>query len=357
MNILVIANSNWNIFNFRLDFIKELTLENKVFVLLSNNEEQYEFNCSITPIYIEGIERNKIRISSIFRFLFETNKAINAHEIDRIYTFTFYISALVGLLQKRLSRRKYEQFSVITGFGKLFTSNSFIGKIFFHFGAFLLAESKIIFVQNLFDKRYLKRLLKNQNIQILPGSGVNMNKFDASVTPKKGIIRFCYVGRLLESKGVNMIIEAFNKFALHYNSELFIVGDYDSNDREFKLKNVAENIFLKGWTSDAVSIHQMCHASILMSDREGLSKSLLESLACRTPIIAFTAPGVVDIFNSSIEEIGIRVERRNSNSLLEKMLKFAELTESDYLSMCHNSRRIISLNYSSEIVNKKLLGL
>ena len=354
MNILVVSNSNWNLFNFRIGFIKYLASNHNVFIILSKNESQYNFGKNITELKIDGLERNRLNIVQIIRFIYQTNAHINDEDIDVVFSFTFYISSLLSLIRLCNTKNKFELRSVITGLGKLYTSKTFKNRILFFIGILFLKYSEIIFTQNHFDKHYLNKYLDIKKIRVIPGSGIDIDKFSARPTFKGDVIKFCYVGRLLKSKGVDIIVEAFNEFSKSFNAELLIIGDYDSNDKSFRLNNMSKNISHLGWTEETKIYFEECHASVLMSDREGLSKSLLESMSCSTPIIAYGAPGVIDIFDSAKDKIGICVEDRSSTALYSAMLKFAGLSDIEYLDMCSYSRDLIVTNYTSQIVNKKL---
>lgn len=354
MNILVVSNSNWNLFNFRYDFLASLSKEHKVYVLLSRKDKYYRLGNNITELFIDGLDRNSIKPIQISRYLAQTRKLIKKHNIEIIYSFTFYMSVLSCLSAISYFKLKVKLYSIITGFGALYTSRKIFSLIIFHIGLIILNLSKKVFVQNATDRRYVSKYIPQSKLLLLPGSGVDMEKFSALPTPFEDVIRFCYVGRLLKSKGLNIILEAFYKFQLEFDAELMIIGDYDSNDKSFQLTNLPENVKLVGWSDDASFYYAKCHASILMSDREGLSKSLLESLSCQTPIIAHGAPGVVDIFESSINTIGINVEERNSKSLFRAMTSFAAFSEKEYLEICLNARKHVSNNYASLIVCRVL---
>ena len=92
-----------------------------------------------------------------------------------------------------------------------------------------------------------------------------------------------------------------------------------------------------------------------MIEKECL-KVYLESLANRTPIIAFGAPGVEDIYQyAGSEEIGIKVEERNAESLLKALRKFRALDLEKYLEMCICSRRVVEDTFSDFRINEKLM--
>lgn len=351
MNILVISNSNWNILNFRKSFINDLEKKNQVYVLnFINDSVQIEKEFK-NKINVTGITRNKINALEIFNFVRTVKKIIRENDINVLYSFTFNISVILSFL----NFGNLKTISIITGFGKLYTDNNFFYHIIFKTGLMFINKFDKIFVQNRFDYKILNKKISNSKLNIIPGSGVDTSFFDIKKTKKENLIKFIYVGRFLSSKGLDIIINVFSlPEILKLSCRLTIIGDYDSNDKKFKLQKTPPNVVIKPWSLNVKEQYNDSHCSILMSNREGLSKSLLESLSCRTPIIAYGAPGVIDIFEKSDYEIGILIKNRKQYDLKNAILKFVNINQKIYNKMCENSRRLIIENFSEEIVNKRL---
>ena len=355
---LVLSNSNWNINNFRCSFIEFLSEKGKTYTGSFSN--QGDINISKEQIIeLPGLRRNSISLTECFQYLRALNSVIINKEITNVYVFTFYMSALCSILKFLPAGKRIEVQGVITGLGKLYTSKNILLNCIFYLGIFLLRGLDRIVVQNKADLDLLSRFLKRSRIRVVAGSGVTLNGklIDATKYVEGGPIRFCYIGRLLKSKGVDLIIEAFNDYSGHFpNDELLIVGDYDSNDRDFRLKFDNEKIKHIGWVDNVDGILRDCHAVLLMSDREGMPKSLLEALANSTPIIAYPAPGVKDIFDYADEsEIGIIVKDRDSFSLLVALKLFKHLNQSQYLTLSKNARLLAESFFQESIINAELL--
>ena len=356
-NILVLSNSNWNIKNFRHSFISSLQGENKIFVGSFVGQEKISIP-EVEFVDLPNLKRNTIPIYGLFLFIARILEVIKKNDINRIYVFTFYFSAITILLKLFPVSRRIHLRVVITGLGKLYTSNNVLLNLIFYCGLFLIKKADSIVVQNNADRQFLCRYISKNKISLIPGSGVSLNNTEQEPTPKESTqpMIFCYVGRLLKSKGVDLIIEAFRKHLLIYpNDRLLIIGDYDSNDKSFRLNIREKNIEILGWSDNVGEVFATCHATLLMSDREGMPKALLESLANSTPIIAFAAPGVEDIYMyAGSREIGVVVQERNAESLFRSLQVFRKLDERRYKEMGRNGRKLVSQVFRDQIINEEL---
>ena len=91
------------------------------------------------------------------------------------------------------------------------------------------------------------------------------------------------------------------------------------------------------------------------SYREGLSRSLLESMALGKPILTSNVPGCNDLVIENSN--GFLCKVKNKVDLAEKMLTISNLDYSKIEQMGQNGRDIIKKYYTNEIVIDKFLKL
>lgn len=355
--VLVLSNSNWNIANFRRSFISFLQGDYKVCVGSFQGQERIDIE-GVNFVELPNIKRNSVSIKNAWLYILGLIKIVRTNEISRIYVFTFYLSSLCALLKMLPIGKKIHIRAIITGLGKLYTSNNVLLNVLFYCCIFLLRKADSIVVQNNSDFQLLSRYIASNKLNLIPGSGVSLFNTCLEPTPKEKTkpMVFCYVGRLLKSKGVDIIIDAFRMYLQCYpNDKLLIFGDYDSNDRRFRLEINEKNIEIKGWSNNVNEVFAKSHATLLMSDREGMPKTLLESLANSTPIIAFAAPGVEDIYMyASSSDVGVVVEERNAEALMRALQEYRKLDVETYIQMGVNGRNLAYRVFSDQIINKEL---
>ena len=75
--------------------------------------------------------------------------------------------------------------AIITGLGKLYTSNNILLKVFFYCGIFLIRKADSIVVQNNTDRQLLARYISPNKINLIPGSGVSLKNTEQEPTLKE----------------------------------------------------------------------------------------------------------------------------------------------------------------------------
>jgi N-acetyllactosaminide 3-alpha-galactosyltransferase len=145
------------------------------------------------------------------------------------------------------------------------------------------------------------RLLKGVNWSVIP-NGIDLEDF-----PDKGWEReeekILFVGRLSFPKGVHYLVKAMPLVLRELpEAKLTIVGDGEerlSLMRLVKILNLEEKIDFLGYISHDDLVKEFYTSAITVlpsiSRLEAFGIVLLESMACKTPVIASDIPGVRDI--------------------------------------------------------------
>lgn len=123
------------------------------------------------------------------------------------------------------------------------------------------------------------------------------------------LVRFIYVGRFVDWKGVEFLIEAFNKVIQNGDAVLELVGDgslKQSLKNKAKLLGIQHQIKFHGWQPRHKIIQYLCESDVFVmpSLREAGGNSILEAMAIGLPVIVADWAGPSQIIDSSC---GIRV--------------------------------------------------
>ena len=117
-----------------------------------------------------------------------------------------------------------------------------------------------------------------------------------------------YAGHLRALKRVDLLIEAFRQLRdTGVDAHLFILGGSreDLQDRTEQLQTLVTNLRLDphvtftGVVNDVVEYFHAADVFALPSDREGISNSLIEALACGLPCIAPPSAGGAEVLDDS----------------------------------------------------------
>ena len=129
---------------------------------------------------------------------------------------------------------------------------------------------------------------------------------------------FCYVGRIVDYKGISELIAAFIKIVEKYpKAKLNIYGGGDVK----KYKNMCKgycNIKFYGKTETPLKVLAENEIFVLPSYREGLSLSLLDAVMMKKKIIASDVDGNPEVVVNG--ETGLLVPVKNIDKLSEAMV-------------------------------------
>jgi len=119
-------------------------------------------------------------------------------------------------------------------------------------------------------------------------------------------VRLLFVGRLVERKGVEVLVRALARLRHTRDAELVIVGSGNREDsvrRTAALEGVADHVHMRGFVTAEQLSQEYAESDIFVlpavvdsrGDTEGLGVVLLEALAYERPVIASRAGGIPDI--------------------------------------------------------------
>jgi glycosyltransferase involved in cell wall biosynthesis len=157
-----------------------------------------------------------------------------------------------------------------------------------------LKYDAVIAVSDSVKEKLIDWGVSENRIHVVYG-GVDLSIFDRVEEKRSEAPVVLYVGRLVRLKRVDLLIKSFSKVIKDFpNASLWIVGD---GPERASLERMAEqyNIPVKfmGWIDGKEKIRVMKKAwcLILPSEKEGLGLVLLESMACKTPVVAVDSGG------------------------------------------------------------------
>jgi glycosyltransferase involved in cell wall biosynthesis len=192
-------------------------------------------------------------------------------------------------------------------------------------------RAQTLLVANHRTRGALPRGARGEIIQVVE-NGVDLNLWSAPSRnghESNKPIRFVFAGRLVDWKGVNLLIEAFAQVAKQVNSVLDIIGDGRLRAHlEFMAKNVGvgDKVRFHGWLLQHQCAEQFKNADVfvLPSIYECGGAVVLEAMASGLPIVATDWGGPADYVDGSC---GILVQPASRDSFVagmtDAMLKLA----------------------------------
>jgi glycosyltransferase involved in cell wall biosynthesis len=195
-------------------------------------------------------------------------------------------------------------------------------------------------------------------VTVLPGAGVDLERFPAVPVPETAPPVFLFVGRLLGDKGIRELAAAARILRERgIAARVRLVGPRDENPSGISGREidqwVAEGTFeVSGRVENVQGELAACHFFVLPSYREGSPNATLEAMATGRAIITTDVPGcrqtVID------GENGRLVAPRDARSLADAM---AELSRDPALvrRMGTASRRIAERTFDARAVDRAVI--
>lgn len=163
-------------------------------------------------------------------------------------------------------------------------------------------------------------------------SGINCDKFKFKkrATKSNGIVNLITVGRLIERKGIENIIQAIKLIISKYpNLRFFIIGDGNSRKKIEKViqrLNLQKVITLLGWKNQREIINLLYRSHIFVShsitSKSGIQdapiNSLKEAMLTGLPVISTYHGGIIELVEPGIS--GVLIPERDIVSLAKAII-------------------------------------
>ncbi|MFA5489794.1 MAG: glycosyltransferase family 4 protein [Candidimonas sp.] len=165
--------------------------------------------------------------------------------------------------------------------------------------------------------QWLEENVPGSRVAVIPNSVAwPLRDTDPVVAPpeKRGRKRLLAVGRLHPVKGFDTLIRAFSMLAWHYDDwDLIMLGEGEERDtlqRQIDDAGMQARISLPGRVGNMADWYRSSDLYVLSSVTEGLSNTLLESMACGLPVVAFDCDtGPREIVRAGIDGVLVRPVR------------------------------------------------
>lgn len=349
--VLILGNSDIVLYNFRLELIEALLSQGCQVIISAPYGERIDALIQLGCIYYEHkIDRHGKNPFKEMKLLSAYKKLIKQVGPDVVLTYTIKPNVYGGWVCQAL---KVPYIANVTGLGDAIENGGLLQKITLFLYKKGLKKAKHVFFQNRANQEFfVDKKIVGDSYSLLPGSGVNVERFIYLDYPKMENISIAFVGRITKDKGVFELAEAIKHITTKYKNIRFeIIGGEDEGSKNpFKDLN---NCQCHGKQLDVRSYLKTAHAIVLPSYHEGMANVLLEAAACGRPILASNIPGCQETFDEGITGFGF--EAKNVDSLCEVIEKFITLPYEEKCAMGKAGRQKIERQFNRQIVVDKYL--
>lgn len=359
--VLILGNSHLVVFKFRGELIERLIKEDyEVIVCFPNGpfgegeKSAKQYGCR----FIENkIDRRGTNPLKDLLLIFEYYKIIRNNEPDVVLAYTVKPDVYGGIVCRLLDIPFIPN---ITGLGKGLDEGGPVQIITKYLYRIAIKKAKCVFFQNNSDKLFFERnnITYKKGI-VLPGSGVNLKKYKPLPYPDdKEPVRFIFIGRIMKAKGIEEYLEAAHEIKKKYKNVEFHICGFCEEDYKKILEDKVENkeVIYHGLVDDVIEFQKYSHCIVLPSFHpEGISNVLLEGAACSRPLITTDHAGCRETVNDG--ETGFIIQQQNSKDLIEKIIRFIEMPNSERRKMGLYGREKIEQEFDRNIVVNKYMDI
>ncbi len=363
--IALVANSTWNIYNFRLNLVKEFErLGCDILVIAPVDEYIHYLNeaSNIRHIPLRSLSRKSTNPLRDARLTFELYRIYRREQPDVIIHYTIKPN-IFGNLAARMTRIK--SICVVTGLGYTFLNEGLTKKISQLLYRFSFRYSAKVVFENQDDRQlFVERgLVATEQSRAFPGCGVNTSFFRPSRQARKQEhLRFLFVGRLLYDKGIVEFVEAAKIIRQQFPEvEFWVVGELDSGNPSAISKAQLVNwidqkyIYYHGTTTDIRAFIRQVDVIVLPSYREGLPKVILEGMSMGKPVITTLTAGCKETVEDGRN--GFLVPIKDSQALAQVITKVLQMDDIDREVMGHLSRKKALAEFDDRLIVNAYLEL
>ncbi len=359
--IVLVCNTSWGMMMFRSSLMKRLVDDGYDVTVLAPLDDHSEkikaLGCNYIELPMDNKGSNPIKDWFLMKRLYKHYKEIKP---DLIFHYTIKPN-IYGTLAAH--KANYKSIAVITGLGFTFINNGITSKIAkLLYKKSLRHAHKVWFINHEDRKKFIKeKILSRDFMEILPGEGVDMDKYAPRAKKiNDGKFKFILIARLLWDKGVGELVKAASVLTEYYpNMEVQLVGFVDAKNPQAISKEQVEIWEKNGWikymgsTNDVRDFISEADCIVLPSYREGISKILMESASMAKPIIASNVPGCRDIVENGSS--GYLCNVMDAYDLAVKMEKMLLLSKEKRELMGQKGREHILREFDEKIVIKKYM--
>jgi glycosyltransferase involved in cell wall biosynthesis len=361
MRIAIVLNTSWNIYNFRMNFVRSLLTQGHEVHTIAPVDSYVPFltneGCIHHPVKMDSRGVNPLKDAGL---IFELLGIYRKVKPDIILHYTIKPNVYGTIAASMLG---IPVINNVCGLGTVFLKKNFVSAIALALYKLSFRFPRKVFFQNEDDLNLFlnKKLVQKEVVDLLPGSGIDLQKFAPMEFNRNKKFTFLLISRLITDKGILEYIGAVEKLQREgINARFQILGAIDAEHKrgiqpELIQKWIDDGkIEYLGTTDDVRSFIASADCVVLPSYREGTPRTLLEAASSCKPIIATDVPGCNHVVENNVN--GLLCKLKDSDDLAAKMKSMSQMGDDTLRRFGKNGRAKIEAQYDESIVINKYLA-
>jgi glycosyltransferase involved in cell wall biosynthesis len=359
---MIALNTAWNLVNFRSGLIQALVSHGYDVIAVAPADEYAPKLAALGCRFVSLSMDNKGTHPGRDLMLFMRFVRLMRKERPAVFLGYTVKPNVYGSLAARISG--VPVINNVAGLGTVFIKSGWLNRLVRGLYQVALARSRKVFFQNEDDRQLFitDGLVDGALTDRLPGSGVDLKKFEPASLPGRSQMRFLLIARMLWDKGVGEYVEAARLLKSRgLNVEACLLGFLDVQNPAAISKSqmdewVAEGVVCYLGVSDNVR-EEIAQADCVVLPsfyREGTPRTLLEAAAMARPIITTDSVGCRDVVDNGVN--GFLCRPRDASDLANKMERMISMSQIEREVMGLRGREKVEREFDEKIVIDKYLA-
>lgn len=352
--VMLTGNSEMVIFKFRLELIERL-LQDGYEVYVAFPKTAFGDGETISKKY--GCHYIELEISSHgtnpfadLKLLQQYKRVLHTVKPDVLLTFTIKPNIYGAIAAGRCNVLCIMN---VSGLGTAVEQPGILQWITTKLYRIATKKVQCVFFQNTENESFFAdRCIAEGKRRLLPGSGVNLERFKVLEYPKGDVINFLFMARILKEKGIDQYLDAAKEIHTKYpHVHFYVLGVCDNPEYAAKLRQMEEADIIQyhGQQKDVLPFQKMSSCTIHPTYYpEGLSNVLLESAASGRPIITTDRSGCREVVEDGVN--GFVCRKQDAEDLIRQIEKFLALSWEQRRDMGLAGRYKVEREFDRQIV-------
>lgn len=332
MRILILANFDVGLYQFRKELIQELLKTNEVYISLPYGklvEPLEQMGCHFMDTPLERRGMSPMKDGKLFFTYLNIFKSVKP---ELVITYTIKPN-IYGGFAARIARIPYAV--NITGLGTAFQKKGMLKELVTAMYKLGCKNAKVAFFENAENRQNFlnAEIVKDGQACLLSGAGVNLEHYTVTDYPGGDVTKFLFIGRVMKEKGVDELFAAMKMLTDDgVSCTLDVVGTYEEDYQQTIAAAETEGwVKYWGYQEDVRPFIASSHCFVLPSWHEGMANTNLECAASGRPVITSNIHGCLEAVEDGVT--GFLCEKQNAESLYEAMKRFCGLTMEQRVTM------------------------
>ena len=354
--ILILTNHSYMLYRFRLELIQALMKSHEVVLSMPFVGHEEDFQALGLRCIETDIDRRGINPATDLRLFHTYQRLLKEEKPDLVITYSIKPN-IYGGLACRIAGVPY--CANVQGLGTAFQRKGlaqFVTVLY----KLALGKARTVFFENRENaEEFCRRgILSAEKETVLPGAGINLERYSYVPYPENKAIHFLYLGRIMKEKGMDELFAAMRRLREKFGAGMVldIVGFFDDEGYKAQVDQlVAEGIAVyHGFQSDPLPYYAAADCVVLPSYHEGMSNVLLEAAATGRPVITSDIPGCREAVEDG--KTGLLCKAQDCVSLYEQMARMAETSPAERQAMGQAAHEKMLQEFDKHLVVEKTMS-